>query len=106
MRLQHVLATLPILTLAIEHRELLSFVARGTDAAFICRQNGCKCQPGVRNGQICGLDIEGGNWIITDLGTGGSWDDIYECNAHGGCCDYGYATKCHALGEEINERAT
>jgi len=53
-----------------------------------CRNNGCKCKKGTKQGQYCGLCGQ-----VTSLGSGGVYD-IYECNSGGGCCDYGSSSKC------------
>lgn len=94
MRLQ--LLTLTTILALSSALELSSPVARGADAALACKSNGCKCQK-VKQGQYCGLDWKGSNFVVTDLGSG-DWDDIFECNPQGGCCDYGYSSKCHNEG--------
>ncbi|RJE21109.1 hypothetical protein PHISCL_06543 [Aspergillus sclerotialis] len=53
-----------------------------------CRNVGCKCAKGTKQGQYCGISS-----AVTVLGSGGI-EDIYECNSSGGCCSYGPADKC------------
>jgi len=87
------LTTILALTSALEP------IVRDADAALACTKNGCKCQK-VKQGEYCGLDFKGSNFVVTDLGSG-DWDDIFECNPQGGCCDYGYSKKCHAEGDRV-----
>jgi hypothetical protein len=55
-----------------------------------CRNNGCKCRPGTKQGSYCGLCD-----AVTDRGSDGWYTrDIFECNSSGGCCDYGTNSVC------------
>ncbi|RYP15729.1 hypothetical protein DL765_005531 [Monosporascus sp. GIB2] len=65
-----------------------------------CKYNKCKCQK-VKQGQYCGSCWKGSDWIVKDLGEGGAWNHVYECNKKGGCCDYGYAKDCDFKKDKI-----
>jgi hypothetical protein len=50
-----------------------------------CINVGCHCVD-ARQGEYCGYCPQvQGHWI---------WDDVYECNPSGGCCQYGYRKSC------------
>jgi hypothetical protein len=62
-----------------------------------CKENGCKCITGMKQGQYCGLCItnkSNGPFVIKNYGTGGGYYHKYECNPKGGCCDYGFSYDC------------
>ncbi|KAF8537820.1 hypothetical protein BDD12DRAFT_845207 [Trichophaea hybrida] len=58
-----------------------------------CSSNGCTCAVGTAGGIYCGSCSQ-----VTSLGTGGNYDDVFQCNASGGCCDYGHRTSCTQSG--------
>ena len=81
---------------AVEAREASSLDLTGRS----CVYNGCKCQVypfTPKDGVYC-ADCPVAGWpgyrIVWDLGSGGSTNDVYQCNTDGGCCDYGYADDC------------
>jgi len=56
-----------------------------------CRYNGCECKKRTKRGQYCGYCDQ-----VTYYGKGGDWNDVYECNPQGGCCNYGNRDSCKA----------
>lgn len=74
-----------LITAPIEVRE----PADGLESKRSCTYNGCKCAKGFPQGQYCGWGT-----VVTNLGSGGDFEDAYECNPSGGCCDYGHRDDC------------
>lgn len=57
-----------------------------------CKDTGCKCVKGLRQGQYCGACVWKGDYVITKKR---NLKHIYECSPSGGCCDYGKADDCN-----------
>lgn len=57
-----------------------------------CKANGCKCVSGLTAGIYCGNCVVGaGTYAIKSKRVE---SHVYQCNASGGCCDYGAASDC------------
>jgi len=61
-----------------------------------CKENGCSCQKGTEQGRYCGLCKSGASFYVSNRGSGGTSNDVFECNPRGGCCNYGRASDCVA----------
>lgn len=66
-----------------------------------CVANGCKCVKGLKAGIYCGNCVVGaGTYAISAKRVAGH---AYQCNASGGCCDYGAANDCGKTGARCQE---
>jgi len=61
----------------------------GAMQPLACKKNKCKCRAKTAQGQYCGWGT-----AVTNLGSGGAKNHVYECSPSGGCCDYGYRADC------------
>ncbi|KAK0709949.1 hypothetical protein B0T26DRAFT_630447, partial [Lasiosphaeria miniovina] len=57
-----------------------------------CRDTGCKCVKGLRQGQYCGACVWKGDYVITKKRY---LKHIYECSPEGDCCDYDTSSDCN-----------
>lgn len=66
-----------------------------------CVANGCKCVKGLKAGIYCGNCVVGaGTYAISAKRVAGH---AYQCNASGGCCDYGAANDCGTKGARCQQ---
>ncbi|KFY47501.1 hypothetical protein V495_01939 [Pseudogymnoascus sp. VKM F-4514 (FW-929)] len=57
-----------------------------------CSSNGCACVTGLKAGIYCGNCVVGaGTYAIKTKRVA---SHAFQCNASGGCCDYGAASDC------------
>ena len=66
-----------------------------------CVANGCKCVKGLKAGIYCGNCVVGaGTYAVSAKRVAGH---AYQCNASGGCCDYGAASDCGKSGARCQQ---
>lgn len=66
-----------------------------------CVSNGCKCVKGLKAGIYCGNCVVGAGTYAVSAKRVAS--HAYQCNASGGCCDYGAASDCGKSGARCQQ---
>jgi hypothetical protein len=66
-----------------------------------CSNNGCACVSGLAAGVYCGNCVVGaGTYAVRTKRVNGH---AFQCNASGGCCDYGVASDCGKAGARCRQ---
>ncbi|KAK6338959.1 hypothetical protein TWF696_009757 [Orbilia brochopaga] len=93
MQLSKLACLLPLFTMA-----LAATVPQAEPVAEVetldkraCKYNGCRCASSAK-GVYCG-----GCGGVTNLGSGGAWGHVYQCNGAKSCCDYGPRKSCDSF---------
>ncbi|KAK3065436.1 hypothetical protein LTS18_009279 [Coniosporium uncinatum] len=76
---------------ALKELQAKSLQSRGT-----CKEDGCKCRSGTKQGQYC-YRCAAVNYYAK-----GSLDNVHECSPSGKCCNYGYSKTCHDGKQKCN----